>query len=236
MISSAPIQLPLSLRLYAHASFDNFVIGDNGLSVEQLKLISLGDGQELSIAIHGQRGSGCTYLLQCCCQLAQSKGLSAIYLPLEEVVELSVDVFNSLESFDLVCIDQMQVTAGRADWEEALFHLFNRIRTQGHRLVIAATDRPDELGLELPDLRSPLNWGLVLQIRALRDEHKLDALKAQAKATGLNVSNEVLIYLMNRGERSLSQLFQLMEALDKASLTEKRRVTIPFAKQVLGWN
>ncbi len=231
-----PVQLPLGVRLRADATFDNFVVGDNALVVEQLKSISAGQGAELSLMIHGQSGVGCSYLLQACCHQAEAQDLSAIYLPLSEVVELSVEILESLESYDLVCIDEMELIAGHRAWEEALFHLFNRLRETERRLIIAAHNRPDDIGLGLPDLTSRLNWGLVLQVRGLNDEQKVDALRAYERALGLNLSEDVLKFLLNRSQRNLTQMFQQLETLDQASLREKRRITIPFVKQVLGWS
>jgi DnaA family protein len=39
---------------------------------------------------------------------------------------------------------------------------------------------------------------------------------------------------LTRCGRTMFELFQLLEQLDAASLTQQRRLTIPFVKQVLG--
>jgi DnaA-homolog protein len=48
-------------------------------------------------------------------------------------------IFDDLESRDLLAIDDVQAIAGKADWEVALFDLFNRARAQGCALLIAGT-------------------------------------------------------------------------------------------------
>ncbi|RML27489.1 Regulatory inactivation of DnaA Hda protein, partial [Pseudomonas syringae pv. maculicola] len=42
-------------------------------------------------------------------------------------------------------------------------------------------------------------------------------------------------FILTRGTRSMSALFELLERLDQASLQEKRKLTIPFLKETLGW-
>ena len=50
----------------------------------------------------------------------------------------------------------------------------------------------------------------------------------------LNVDPEVLTFLLARMERSFEAVGKLVAAIDEAALIEKRTITIPFAKKVLG--
>ena len=121
------------------------------------------------------------------------------------------------------------------EWAEALFHLFNRIRDAGHYLLIAADAAPRQLEIALPDLDSRLRWGVVLRIQALDDDGKLAALRARAYDRGIDLSEEVAQFILNRSPRQTGELFLLLDHLDQASLSAKRKVTIPFVKQLLGW-
>lgn len=230
-----PVQLPLGIRLRADATFDNFVVGPNRFGIEQVRALATGQNPEQLLYIHGHAGVGCTYLLQACCHLAEESGRHAVYLPLEELIELSVDALESLESFDLICIDHIEIVAGRSDWEEAVFHLFNRIREQNRALLIAGQNHPDQIGIKLADLRTRLNWGVVVSIRDLDDSQKIEALKKHASTIGLNLSEEVVKFLLKHNDRNLGELFRLIDRLDQRSLSEKRRITVPFIKQVMGW-
>jgi DnaA family protein len=60
---------------------------------------------------------------------------------LAQLLDRGVELLDNLEQYELVCIDDLHVIAGKADWEEALFHLFNRLRDSGRRLLIAASTR-----------------------------------------------------------------------------------------------
>jgi len=47
------------------------------------------------------------------------------------------------------------------------------------------------------------------------------------------LADEVVMYLLKRSPRDMNSLFALFEKLDKASMVEKRKLTIPFIKDYL---
>jgi len=234
--SIQPTQLPLSVHLRADARFENFTLGQNALVVEQLQRFSRSELSEQHIFLAGPNGAGLTYLLQASCHEAERAGLAALYLPAEELETLDPAIFEALESYDLVCIDDLQLLLGKPEWEQALFHLYNRLRDTGRRLLISANNTPAHLAVGLADLASRLTWGLVFQLQPLNDADKLAALDAQARARGLVIAEDVLQFLLNHSDRNLRILMRQLDQLDSASLEQKRRVTIPFVKQVLGWS
>ncbi len=120
-------QLPLRLQLKASARFANFVAGPNLELIDQLRQAARGQGETFFFC-WGCAGSGRTHLLQACCHQAASAGRSAAYVSLREAGGLATALLEGWEQFDLVCIDDVDAIAGDSDWEEALFHLYNRMR------------------------------------------------------------------------------------------------------------
>ena len=173
--------------------------------------------------------------MQAACLRFEQLGEPAVYLPLAELLDRGIEILDNLEQYELVCLDDLQAVAGRADWEEALFHLFNRLRDSGRRLLIAASTSPRELPVKLADLKSRLTLALIFQMRPLSDEDKLRALQLRASRRGLHLTDEVGHFILTRGTRSMSALFELLERLDQASLQAQRKLTIPFLKETLGW-
>lgn len=225
-------QLTLGLSLKDEATFDNFYLGKNAEIIAELKKTVSGQGERI-IYLCGSRGQGLSHLLQACCHEAHKKQLSSVYLPLAHLPTLKPDVLMGLESLSLVCLDDIHMIAGLPAWEEAVFHLYNRIYDTGGRLIIAAHDLPKAIQLKLPDLISRLAWGIVYQLHPLADEEKLSALTMRAKRRGISLSEEVGKYLLTHCPRHMGTLFAALEALDKASLAAQRRLTIPFVKEVL---
>jgi len=116
-----------------------------------------------------------------------------------------------------------------------LFHFFNRARAQNCRLLVSAQCAPRELQIELADLRSRLSWGIVYQMASLNDEGRQAVMRFRAERRGLQLSAEVASYITDRGPRTLASLLELLDQLDKASLTEQRALSIPFVKKTLSW-
>ena len=232
-----PIQLPLGVRLRDDATFANYYPGANAAAlgyVERLCEAEAGWTESL-IYLWGSAGVGRSHLLQAACLRFEQRGEQAVYLPLAEVVEYGPELLDNLEQCELVCLDDLDAVAGRRDWEEALFHLFNRLRDSGRRLLLGAATSPRELAVQLADLKSRLTLALVFQLHVLSDEDKLRALQLCASRRGLHLSDEVGRFILTRGERSMSALFELLERLDQASLQAQRKLTIPFLKETLGW-
>ncbi len=232
MISSISPQLTLGLSLKDEATFENFISGDNGEMVDVLKNTAGGQGDR-RVYLCGTRGFGCSHLLQACCYYAHQHHISSVYLPLSQSASLTPEVLAGLESLGVVCIDDLHMIAGQPEWEEAIFHLYNRIHDAGGSIVMAANDLPKNLALKLPDLVSRLSWGVVYQLHALTDNEKLIVLTMRAKRRGMSLPDEVGRYILTHCPRHMRTLIAALDALDNASLAAQRRLTIPFVKEVL---
>lgn len=220
-------QLPLRIGLRDSATFANFYPGANAGASHALQ-----QGEEPFIYLWGADGCGKSHLLQAACHTAGEQGSRSFYLPLDEP-GIAPSMLEGLESMGLVCLDNLQAVAGNDDWEQALFHLYNRLRESGNHLLAAGNAAPGALGLRLPDLVSRLGWGPVFQLQPLDDTGKAEALRLRAANRGMQMSVEVASYLLQRAPRDMHALFALLERLDEGSLAAQRKLTIPFIRQLL---
>lgn len=224
-------QIPLQLEPRRNSRFGDFVVGPNGATLEAARSIST--DRDASLFLHGPEGSGKTHLLNAACHARREEGGTAFYLGLRHLPPDAVDSLQGLESMDLVCIDDLHLVAGNGAWEEGLFHFINRLREQQGCLLVASQQRLSVLPLQLPDLASRLAWGLRLELASLEDEDKLEVIRGQAESLGFELPEEVAIYLIRRGHRSLKRLVEAVEQLRHAAFTGKRRITVPLAREVL---
>lgn len=232
-MTSITAQMALRVQLRDDATFENFYTGPHVQLVESVKQLAVGT-ETGCIYVWGALGSGRSHLLQAACYAAREAQRSAVYISLSESKTLSSEILQDLEHSQLVCIDDVDAIAGLRYWEEALFHLYNEMKQRQHALIVAGLRPPPLSLLKLPDLVSRLLWGMVFQLHTLSDEAKLEALTLRARERGLVLDPTVGAFLLRRCPRNFSQLFQLLDKLDQASLEAKRRLTIPFVKEVLG--
>ena len=224
-------QLTLPVKLLDESRFANFFINGNEHLVNELRETVLGQGQPV-LYIYGNQGVGCTHLLQACCHLAREFHKNAFYLCLSDP-SLTFEALYNLEGMDLVCLDSIEFVMGDTDWEVQLFHLFNRMRELGKVLILASNKAPQQLECKLADLKSRLQWGLVMPVKELTDDEKVLALSMRAHLRGFDLPEEVGLFLLKRYSRNMHDLISIFEKLDQASLQEQRKLTIPFVKKIL---
>tara|TARA_R110000744_G_scaffold115366_5_gene215925 strand:- start:1592 stop:2302 length:711 start_codon:yes stop_codon:yes gene_type:complete len=230
-------QLTLSVQLPDDETFASFQSESNQMVVQQLThfLDHMGDvnKQVHSLFLFGLTGVGKSHLLHASCAYADTLGITSLCLSFSELTQLSVDVLDGLENIDLVCLDDIQLIAGNKKWQQGVFDLYNRMVEQNKCLIITGDQSVAKLNISLPDLVSRLSWGLTEQLKPLSDKEKSFALQYRAQQRGLYMSDEVASFLINRLSRDMTSLIAALEQLDQASIREKRRITIPFIKDVL---
>ncbi len=122
--------------------------------------------------------------------------------------------------------------AERAD-EEALFHAWNRAQQVRRPLLLVADAPAPSWGVRLPDLRSRLLATPHVAIEEPDDLLVHELLPKLLNQRGLLVPPEVVTFLAPRAERSYLALGRLVEALDRAALAGRRRLSVPLAREVL---
>ncbi len=227
-------QLTLSVGLNDEATIDSFYTPDsNRLTIKTLAG-SLRNETDAMIYLYGADGCGRSHLLQATCHQAEQLGLSVVYLPLADMQLYNpAEIFEGLESQQVICLDDVHSIAGNNLWEREVFNLYNRVLGVGGHIIMAANCAPKALAVELPDLQSRLAQFLVLKIQTLDDGEKQNALQLRASIRGMQLDDDVVRYMLRHGRRDMAYLMQCLDSLDKASLNQQRRITIPFAKQTL---
>lgn len=230
-MSSNATQIPLKLSPQQLYRLENFYFSQQELA---LAVDAFCQQSHRFLYLWGDQASGKSHLLLAVAEQLQHQQKSTLYLPLADLVkQASPEVLQGIEHQQLVCIDDIEAIAGLSEWEQAIFHCFNRLRDSGHQLLVASRHNPASLTLTLPDLQSRLATGLVYQLDSLNDNAKQKVMQVQSRARGLEMPPEVAQYLLRHHSRDLLELMQGLQRLDKASMAEKRRLTVPFVRQVL---
>ncbi len=223
------LQLPLNILLNDSATFDNFVIGDNLQLVK--RLTDLNSSTTDFIYVWGTCDSGKTHLAQAICQSFTQQELVAAYLPLDNN-ELSPDIFQGMSFLDLVCLDNIESVIGQKLWEVAIFNLYNELKADNKQLLIFAQEPPIGLTIKLADLQSRLTAMEVYKLEALDEQHKIELFESRAANRGMQISPDVIQFILTRYSRSVSDLVAILDKLDQSSIILQRKITIPLVKQI----
>ena len=180
-------------------------------------------------------GQGKSHWLMALCHRA---GARAGYVSGTALAAAGPASLAQLTGLELICIDDLHLLltdpgAGEA-WQEAWFHQINRWRAEGTQLVATSEHAAAALGLTLPDLVSRLSAMTRVQLPALGSEQQRELLALRAEARSIHLPESLLDYLLSRHARSAPQLVALLDQLAEASLKAQRKLTVPFARQVLG--
>jgi DnaA-homolog protein len=220
-------QLTLGVRLTDRAVLENFLEGDNALVLAAVRGLASARG-EGALYLHGADGSGKSHLLQALCVAVPG----AAYLPLASLRELGPGVLEGAAALPLLAIDDVHLVSGNAEWELAMFNLYNDRR--GNGIAVAAQAPATHTGIRLPDLASRLAALPHYALRALDESQQRQALQLRARSRGFELPDETVVFLQRRFARDMRRLTEILDELDAASLAERRRVTVPFIRQVLG--
>jgi DnaA family protein len=225
-------QLPLALQLQPPAVFDTFVTGRNGALLAHLKAAANGRRHEL-IWLAGAAGTGKTHLLQAACRAADDSAKRVMYLNLAAAPAASPALLDSLGQMDFLALDGLDAGLGHAAWERALFSVLNDFQLGDGVLLLAARQSPAAAGFQLPDLRSRAAGAVLYRVQALEEPAVLEALLLHARFRGLKFDTAAAQFLLSHVRRDMAALCTYLDRLDRASLIEKRKVTIPFIREIL---
>lgn len=228
-------QLALGVKLRDDARFDNFHGDRNAAAAERLKEVCQPSRAVPVVVLCGDSDTGKSHLLQAVCHLAEYQGRNGICVSMEELLPLGADALAGLDSQWVICLDDLDLIAGRERWEETVFHLYNRVNDRGGMMVVSLSETPSAVPFQLPDLVSRLHHGLTIQLGINRDHDRLKILTARAEQRGLDLGSDVAAFILRRAPRGLADLLAMLDRLDDNSLRAQRRLTIPFIKTVMGW-
>ena len=112
----------------------------------------------------------------------------------------------------LLLVDDIQFIAGKKQTQEEFFHTFNTLYESGRQIVLTS-DRPPREMTQLEDrLQTRFEWGLMVDVAPPDFETRLAIIKNKAIRMGVELPEEVLIYV---AENVTSNVRQIEGTLNK---------------------
>ena len=175
------------------------------------------------VALSGPQGSGKTHLAEVWHAMSGAVCFEASVLDDADVP--------ALVARGRLIIEDIETLSDTA--ERNLFHLLNLVKEEGASMLLTSRKAPAHLGIKLPDLSSRLK-ALPHAALGLPDDALLTGVLVKLfDDRQLRVAEPLITYLASRIERSIAIARDTVEALDRASLSGKRPITVPLAAQIL---
>lgn len=244
--SNVVISDEMSATLNPKYTFDSFVIGNSNRFAHAASLAVAESPAKAynPLFVYGGVGLGKTHLMHAIGHyiLENNPKSKVVYVSSEKFTnelinsikdDKNVEFRNKYRNVDVLLIDDIQFIAGKDATQQEFFHTFNALH-EANKQIILSSDRPPKEIPTLEDrLRSRFEWGLIADIQTPDFETRIAILKKKADVEGLNISNDVMVYIATKIKSNIRELEgALIRIVAYSSLTNKE-ITVDLAAEAL---
>ncbi len=194
--------------------------------------------------IYGGVGIGKTHLMHAIGRrlLDNFGGLNVVYTSSERfmnemISSIKLDRMSLFHrhyrSADVLLIDDIHVIAGKERTQEEFFHTFNELYDHRKQIVLSSDSAPNQLSGLVERLRSRFEWGLIVDVQAPDLETKMAILDKRAEAEGVNLPQDVRIFIATKTKSNVRELEGALTRLIAVSSMTGQSITLAMAQQTL---
>lgn len=227
-------------------TFDTFVIGSGNRFAHAASLaVAEAPAKAYNpLFIYGGVGLGKTHLMHAIGHyvLEHNPMAKVVYLTSEKFTNEFInairdnrpdDFRNKYRNVDILLIDDIQFLAGKESTQEEFFHTFNTLHEENKQIIISSDRPPREIPTLEDRLRSRFEWGLITDITPPDLETRIAILRKKAKADGLDIPNEVMLYIANQIDSNIRELEGALIRVVAYSSLENKDINADLAAEAL---
>ncbi len=220
------LQQALDLPVTPRYSFENFIsCTGNSSALEFSRRITNPAEPDKLLYLYGPSGSGKTHLLH-----AIGRQLAGEQYQVLSCRNLTVPI---LTSSSILLVDDLDQLPDQPEQRNALWEAFNQQYSSGHTLALAGRFAPKELPTIDDHLISRLLWGLVARLDVSDDRSRQMLIAKLAQDRQIILPNDVASWLLTILPRDVGSLVAACDALYRAALQRKCRISLRLARELV---
>ena len=210
---------PVENSLNPKYTFEKFVVGSSNQFAHAASLAAAETpGKTYNpLFIYGGVGLGKTHLMHAIGHSIKERNrhLRVSYITSEKFMNELINAirYDKTQSFrekyrsiDVLLMDDVQFMAGKERTQEEFFHTFNTLHNEQKQIVISSDCPPRDIPTLQERLHSRFEWGLIADIEPPDLETKVAILKRKADLDGINLPDEIAIFIATKIRSNVREL------------------------------
>lgn len=235
------------LRFNPNYTFENFVVGKSNELAQATSLAVAKKPAELNnpLFLYGPSGLGKTHLLFAIVNEIKKnfRNYNILYVTGEEFTNELIDALaqkkpvafrEKYRNLDVLLVDDIQFLANKLGIQEEFFHTFDTLFKQNKQIILASDCHPREINNLEDRLKTRFEMGLVADIQPPDLELRVAIFKRKTVDMGLEIPNDVLLYLAENIKINIRQIEGSLKKLKANSLITGEAICLDMARTVLG--
>lgn len=224
-------QLNFSFAKNQSYALSDFIVSEANSSAYNIITGSFEDLPANIMCISGVKGSGKTHLAHIWNEITGAK-----FIEVGKFFRRGRDIKKSYQE-----LAEYLVTGGnyiledlhKIDNEYIILYIINLINEKRCKLLITSNKRLSELSFKIADLQSRINTIFDVNIQTPDVNLVKMLMTKQFADRQIAIEPSVIEFVSKRINRDFNTINRIINTLDKASLQEGRKITIPLTKKVL---